>query len=189
MEYTKLQLRPIFSNSSNYCNAFGCILVPRKFYYTVSVIFIFKLISYSTPAVAAHLMFPLKTHIIKIMSFQLRRWRICALLIAIPGILAFIGMLYLPESAKWFLSKGNNQSAYNTLDQLFVKNKKRDLSSMGVTGVTQSRISEDSELTSWQRVTLMFKPPIGKPFMCNSVILSILFFVYVCGKIGSVYIH
>lgn len=117
----------------------------------------------------------------------MRRWRICALMIAIPGILAFIGMLFLPESAKWFLSKGQNQSAYETLDQLFVKNKKKDLKSIGVTDVTQSRLYEGGELTSCARITSLFKAPLGRPYMCNCLILGILYFVYVCGKVGSVY--
>lgn len=33
MEYTKTSLRPMFSNSVNYCSGLGCIFVPRKCHY------------------------------------------------------------------------------------------------------------------------------------------------------------
>lgn len=188
MEFTKTSLRPVMGNSANYCNGLGCILVPCKYHSTISFIYIFKII-YCNPVVTAYLLFPLRTRVISIMMFQMRRWRICALVIAIPGILAFIGMLFLPESAKWFLSKGQNQSAYDTVDRLFAKNKKMGLRSIGVTGVTQPRLFEGGELTSCARLTSLFKAPLGRPYMLNCLILSILFFVYVCGKVVSAYKH
>lgn len=105
------------------------------------------------------------------------------MLTSVPGILAFIGMYFLPESAKFLVSKGKNEFAYKELDRLFFYNKKQSLESMGVTGVTQNNLilereDEPNFFKSFRSDLIMiYKLPNVKSYFYYSIIMCVMFFV------------
>jgi len=105
------------------------------------------------------------------------------LLNLIPGILAVIVMWFLPESAKFLLSIGDEKGAYEALNRLCLSNRKESLETMGVTSVTQPNIQPVVEKESnffirlWNDTLPLFKPPYVKQFLIITCIICGYFFV------------
>ncbi|KAM8710481.1 hypothetical protein ACLKA7_017149 [Drosophila subpalustris] len=131
----------------------------------------------------AHLFDPLHTVLWSMGSFHIRVWRLCMLLNLIPGILSLIAFWVLPESAKFMLSKGNAEGAYNTLNRLCRYNRKQSLESLGVTSVTQPNAQVPVEKESnffhrlWYETLPLLRPPYWKPLLIITCIICGYFFV------------
>lgn len=128
------------------------------------------------------MMYPLSRVLVSIIEYQMQIWRFSIIITTVPGILAFIGMYNLPESAKFLLSKGKDEFAYQALDRLFFSNKKQNLESMGVTGVTQPHIPAQREESNFFKdcgsdLIGIWKLPDRIGYLYYCIILSILFFV------------
>lgn len=140
------------------------------------------LIFYFIPVVFAYLMHPLSRVLVSIIDYHLQVWRFSIILTSVPGILALIGMYFLPESAKFLIAKGKNEFAYKVLDRLFFYNKKQSLESMGVTGVTQPHIVSEREESNFFKncrsdLIMIYKLPNVKSYFNYCIIMCLLFFV------------
>ncbi|KRF84523.1 putative transporter SVOPL isoform X2 [Drosophila virilis] len=91
-------------------------------------------------------------------------------------------MWILPETAKFLLSVGKVDRAYETLDRLCLKNRGKDLASLGITGVFQADLPESTVKRNfceslWYDTVPLFKRPYLKNFLICTIILSGYFFV------------
>lgn len=133
----------------------------------------------------AHFLSPLNRILFSWGNFHLRAWRLNMLLNSTPGFLAIILMWMLPETAKFLISVGKMDRAYETLNRLCLKNRGTDLASLGITGVFQADLPESTDKRKfceslWYDTVPLFKPPYLKNFLICTVILSGYFFVWVC---------
>ncbi|XP_064546109.1 solute carrier family 22 member 13-like isoform X2 [Drosophila montana] len=133
--------------------------------------------------VVAHFLSPLSRILFSWGNFHLRAWRLNMLLNSTPGFIAIILMWILPETAKFLLSVGKEDRAYETLNRLCLKNRGKDLQSLGITGVFQADLPESSAKkrnffeSLWYDTVPLFKPPYLRNFLICTVILSGYFFV------------
>ncbi|KAL7732657.1 hypothetical protein ACLKA6_013582 [Drosophila palustris] len=155
-EYTKIAFRPRVINFTSHAVALGSMYMP----------------------VLATFMRPLTTVMWRMGDFDVRAWRLSLLAHCLPGVVAFCCMWLLPETAKFMLSKGDSDGAYNTLNRLCLSNRKRDLRSYGVTSVTQphlgARLSQSRRFVSrlWQDLYSIISRPYLPPFVQITIILS-----------------
>ncbi|KAM8710480.1 hypothetical protein ACLKA7_017148 [Drosophila subpalustris] len=155
-EYTKIAFRPRVVNFMSHAVALGSMYMP----------------------VLATVMRPLKTVMWRMGDFDVRVWRLSLLAHCLPGAIAFCCMWLLPETAKFMLSKGDSDGAYNTLNRLCLSNRKRDLQSYGITSVTQphlgARLSQSRRFVSrlWQDLYSIISRPYLRPFIQITIILS-----------------
>ncbi|XP_034483580.1 synaptic vesicle glycoprotein 2B-like [Drosophila innubila] len=161
MEYTTIQVRPRMANFFTYAVVMSFIFVP----------------------LLAHVFEPLHTVLWSMGSFHVRVWRLCMLLNLIPGIIALIAFSVLPESAKYLLSVGNNEAAYEILNRLCLSNRRESLETLNVTRVTQAHIPPILEKQSnciyrlWYETLPLFKPPYVKQYVIIVLIICAYFFV------------
>jgi len=126
----------------------------------------------------ATLMRPLGRVLWSMGDYDVRVWRFNLLLHCLPGVLAFIGMWVLPETAKFLISVGDYDGAYKVLDRLCLKNRRQDLKSFGVTGVTQPRmgprLSQSKRFVTRfsQDMKMIFGRSYLKPILQVTIILS-----------------
>ncbi|XP_030570429.1 putative transporter svop-1 isoform X2 [Drosophila novamexicana] len=159
-EFTKVKLQSVVVNIMCFAFAFGAIYVP----------------------VVAHFLSPLNRILFSWGNFHLRAWRLNMLLNSTPGFLAIILMWMLPETAKFLISVGKMDRAYETLNRLCLKNRGKDLASLGITGVFQADLPESTDKRKfceslWYDTVPLLKPPYLKNFLICTVILSGYFFV------------
>ncbi|EDW78733.2 uncharacterized protein Dwil_GK12592 [Drosophila willistoni] len=163
IEYTAVRIRPHIVTFTGYFLALGYIYAPCL----------------------AHFIGSMKCVLFSVGSFDIRLWRLSVLLNTAPGVLAFIAMFILPESAKYLLSVGKSEKAFNILNGLCKKNRGQDLQSFGVTSITQPNLRSDFEgqerkcflLQVWLETIPLFKPPFRRPILLLMMVMSGNFFV------------
>lgn len=126
------------------------------------------------PKVLGFLLHPLSRVIMTIMDYQLELWRFLIIINCIPGVIGLVVISYLPETAQFMLSVGQDERAYETLNKLYISNRKEDLKSIGVTGLIPSeekQINDKNVLYAiWHNATALLKQPHGIPYILATVI-------------------
>jgi len=74
-------------------------------------------------------------------AFQFNSWRIFVVLAAAPSLLVAIGLLFLPESPKFLLSKGKHNQAIQVLSAMYSSNTGKPSSSYPVKQLICSEVS------------------------------------------------
>lgn len=186
MECNKKSIRPFIANGVNYCNGFASILMSRK-YFSLPIFFIFVLIymyahlTFSNPVVLGFQLHPLSRVFMTIKNYRLQLWRFLMIINCIPGVIGLVVMSYLPESPQFMLSVGEDERAYQTLDRLYISNRKVDLKSIGVTGLTPSYEKPYSDKNIfraiWHSASDLMQQPHGIPYVMATAIQCGYYFV------------
>ncbi|CAH2040156.1 unnamed protein product, partial [Iphiclides podalirius] len=107
------------------------------------------------------------------MSLHYRPWRLLLQIIALPGIVGVVGMVFLHESPKFLLSKGRNEDALRVLEKISHHNSKEQfrVSSVYLEETTVPVNPDTSFMRKmWNQTAPLFKPPLLR----NSLILYFL---------------
>ncbi|XP_038058625.1 organic cation transporter protein-like [Patiria miniata] len=74
--------------------------------------------------VALQAFFAFGLTVLPLLAYSIRTWRLLQLVIALPTVLYFLLFFYMPESARWQMSKGRYKQAEKTLRKVAATNKK-----------------------------------------------------------------
>ncbi|XP_072949756.1 putative transporter svop-1 [Epargyreus clarus] len=102
------------------------------------------------------------------LSLDYRPWRLLLQIISLPGILGVIGLLFMKESPKFLLSKGQDDAAINVLKSIYRWNTGLHPNTYPVTSVflEETLRSEDVDTSfvrrMWNQTAPLFKPPLLK---------------------------
>lgn len=79
------------------------------------------------------------------------------------------------------LSVGQNELAYDTLNKLYISNRKEDLKSIGVTGITPADTKQVEEknlfVAIWHAASGLMRAPHGIPYVMATTIQCGYYFV------------
>lgn len=186
MEGNKKSIRPFIANGVNYCNGLAGVLLSRKYFllrisFVLILIYMYAYITYSNPIVWCFLLHPLSRVFLTIMNYRFQLWRCLILLNCVPGVIGLVAMAFLPESVQYMLSVGQNELAYDTLNKLYISNRKEDLKSIGVTGITPADHKQVDEtnlfVAIWHSVIELMSPPHVIPYIMATAIQCGYYFV------------
>lgn len=140
------------------------------------------LLSQRLPSVVAYMLAPMNRVMFTMYKFKWQTWRLSLLINMTPGILAIIFFATLPESAKFLLSIGEDERAYQTINRLYKSKRKQDLTSVGITGVTDpdtpSNLGDNRNccVKIWRGTAPLFRQPlVGNFLICTTILCGFLF--------------
>lgn len=93
-------------------------------------------------------------------------WRIMFFLAIIPGVILFVGMLRMPESPRWLITRGQREKATDLLERIRGNRQEADKEVAGIVSVNQSESGSWSDLAKpWARPALI--AAIGIAILCQ----------------------
>ncbi|XP_017861493.1 PREDICTED: putative transporter svop-1 isoform X1 [Drosophila arizonae] len=159
-EYTKAKYRASIINFMCYAFAVSAIYLP----------------------LVAYMLTPMDRVLFTMYKLNWQAWRLSMLINMTPGILAIIFFSTLPESAKFLLSIGQDERAYQTINRLYKSKRKQDLTSVGITGVTDPNSPSNLEdnrnccVKIWRGTAPLFRQPlVGNFLICTTILCGFLF--------------
>lgn len=91
-------------------------------------------------------------------------WRLFFIVCALPELIAFVILLFIPESPKFLLDNGKLDEAYNVLQKMnrWNNGKRSQLEPFQIVNENQKRNDDDVTLINsvWNQTIPLFKPPL-----------------------------
>ncbi|XP_069464972.1 solute carrier family 22 member 7 isoform X2 [Ambystoma mexicanum] len=108
--------------------------------------------------------------LLSLLAYLIRDWRYLLIVVTSPCILGIISIWWLPESARWLLSKGKVKEAHAHLLRCSTMNRKKHLSSKISTEVLSKIAQEENTGTNYSFIDLFRTPVMRKISLCTGVI-------------------
>lgn len=134
-------------------------------------------------------------------NYSLSSWRLLLIILAIPELIAGIWLVYLPETPKYHMAKGDLQKALNILQRMYAMNSQKSIHDYPIKNLTSNLTSNRSLpiLAIKSKEKGIFKGKLGRvikdvikqikclfrtPYLLNSLLMSTAFFCNMFGFFG-----